>query len=535
VDKSLLRVTPQGRYDRHPLVHQFTEEKLAERPEECEASCEKHALYYQHLLYQQQDKLFGPHQKLACQTIDEDLENIRAAWPWLAKERAGELANVSEVMAQYFDTRGFYQAGLDFFAGSVANLETVALRHRGSLGDAFIHQAWFHYRLARYTEAFHLAQRGLKLTSFPRDCIAVLTGHNTVASSADASGNFVEARRHFKKQLRRVKEAKEQGYLPENLANTALGATLGNTASLEVAMGNYARAKAYYERALSLNRKVGIKSNTAHNLISLAELLLLTGKPSEAVALLQEGLSIVEELGEKSTLVWLLNTLALAHLELGDLKRAQESADQALAAAGDAEGLSYLAYALLMQGRVAAKRGDPQGEAHFLQALERFWRCQQLPLVLRILAHLAEFWLQQGRTSEATSILDVVLNHPATEQATREHARHLLEAGKGLQLEGRTMSFDEAVAYALKDEESPQGTLEANEVMASRHPCAGGLTVREAQVLRLVADGKSNREIALELNLSEKTVARHMENIFNKLGVSSRAAAAAFAVREGIA
>jgi DNA-binding CsgD family transcriptional regulator len=56
-----------------------------------------------------------------------------------------------------------------------------------------------------------------------------------------------------------------------------------------------------------------------------------------------------------------------------------------------------------------------------------------------------------------------------------------------------------------------------------------GLTPREAEVLRLVAAGRSNREIAAELVISEHTVARHIQNIFAKLGVSSRTAASAFA------
>jgi len=58
---------------------------------------------------------------------------------------------------------------------------------------------------------------------------------------------------------------------------------------------------------------------------------------------------------------------------------------------------------------------------------------------------------------------------------------------------------------------------------------AGGLSEREAQVLRLIAAGKTNRAIADELYISEKTVARHVSNIFNKLGVSSRAGATALA------
>lgn len=56
-----------------------------------------------------------------------------------------------------------------------------------------------------------------------------------------------------------------------------------------------------------------------------------------------------------------------------------------------------------------------------------------------------------------------------------------------------------------------------------------GLTPRELEVLRLVAAGSSNREIAVMLVISEHTVARHLQNIFAKLGVSSRTAAGAFA------
>jgi DNA-binding CsgD family transcriptional regulator len=62
-----------------------------------------------------------------------------------------------------------------------------------------------------------------------------------------------------------------------------------------------------------------------------------------------------------------------------------------------------------------------------------------------------------------------------------------------------------------------------------------GLSLREAEVLRLVTEGKSNRQIAEELVLSEKTVANHLARIFTKTGTDNRAAAAAFAIRSGIA
>ena len=70
----------------------------------------------------------------------------------------------------------------------------------------------------------------------------------------------------------------------------------------------------------------------------------------------------------------------------------------------------------------------------------------------------------------------------------------------------------------------------------ARHAAdAGPLTARETEVVRLVSAGLSNRKIAAELFISEKTVARHLSNIFTKLGLTSRAAVTAYAYQHGLA
>ena len=95
-----------------------------------------------------------------------------------------------------------------------------------------------------------------------------------------------------------------------------------------------------------------------------------------------------------------------------------------------------------------------------------------------------------------------------------------------LELDAAAAVFDELGA-----------TLDAAEVAASARAAAlpGGLSAREAEVLALVAAGRTNREIAAALVLSPKTVARHLSNIFAKLGVSSRTQAAAYAFEHGLA
>jgi DNA-binding NarL/FixJ family response regulator len=61
-----------------------------------------------------------------------------------------------------------------------------------------------------------------------------------------------------------------------------------------------------------------------------------------------------------------------------------------------------------------------------------------------------------------------------------------------------------------------------------------GLTAREAEVLRLVASGWTSRQVASHLSLSPRTVSQHLRSIYNKLGVSTRAAATRFAVAHGV-
>lgn len=102
------------------------------------------------------------------------------------------------------------------------------------------------------------------------------------------------------------------------------------------------------------------------------------------------------------------------------------------------------------------------------------------------------------------------------------------EAGAAMELDAARVVFaDLGAGQALAAAEA--------EWSAEPAPHPGGLSAREVEVLRLVAAGDTNREIAGELYLSEKTVERHLSNIFGKLGLSSRSAATAFAFRHGLA
>lgn len=118
----------------------------------------------------------------------------------------------------------------------------------------------------------------------------------------------------------------------------------------------------------------------------------------------------------------------------------------------------------------------------------------------------------------------------------------LAQGGRGSVTHARTL-FEQA--HALFEQLGMQGEAQALREQLEHlpgkspapyvHPLPAGLSEREVEVLRLIVAGKSNRQIADELILSERTVANHLAHIFNKTGSDNRAAAAAFAIRHGLA
>ena len=97
------------------------------------------------------------------------------------------------------------------------------------------------------------------------------------------------------------------------------------------------------------------------------------------------------------------------------------------------------------------------------------------------------------------------------------------------------MEFETAHQVFLELGAAPE--LARVDAMTRARPTAGGpdgLTAREVEVLQLVAAGLTNRAIAERLVISEKTVARHVSNIFTKLDLSSRSAATAYAYEHGL-
>ncbi len=139
------------------------------------------------------------------------------------------------------------------------------------------------------------------------------------------------------------------------------------------------------------------------------------------------------------------------------------------------------------------------------------------------------FLLASGEPSPAAAELSEARNAWQRLGAQYEVARTRLLLAKVLRALGDDQSAESEESAATRALDRMGAAPTGDSAPTTRGPAPSGLTAREVEVLRLVATGKSNAEIATTLTLSEKTVARHLSNIFTKLDVTSRTAAAAFA------
>jgi DNA-binding CsgD family transcriptional regulator len=182
---------------------------------------------------------------------------------------------------------------------------------------------------------------------------------------------------------------------------------------------------------------------------------------------------------------------------------------------GRANGVNYAR----LLGDAAALLGErAQALAYYQQALEVCATIGFRPEIA--LTHLGL----------ADLLLDDALI-PALSQREREQTRAEVLAHLDFAIdEFRAMGMQPALARALGLRER-QGPVTA---ARTRPVYPGGLSEREVEVLRLVAAGKSNQQIADALVISLNTVARHMGNVFAKLGVANRVEAASFAAKHGL-
>ncbi|MBW3620491.1 MAG: LuxR C-terminal-related transcriptional regulator [Actinobacteria bacterium] len=232
----------------------------------------------------------------------------------------------------------------------------------------------------------------------------------------------------------------------------------------------------------------------------LALLRLAAGRTGDAAAAIRREVDAAE--GDRVQRSRVLAAHVEIELAAGDLAAATAAVDELEGIAADFDSAYLDALADAARGTVQLAAGDA---AQACVVLRRAWRSWQS---LRAPYEAARVRILLARACRA-------LDDHDTAEMELDAARRVLE------------ELDAAPALAEVDELSRRPGPSAD--------APGGLTPRELEVLRLVATGATNREIADTLVISEKTVARHLSNMFTKLGLRTRAAATAWAYEHELA
>jgi ATP/maltotriose-dependent transcriptional regulator MalT len=228
--------------------------------------------------------------------------------------------------------------------------------------------------------------------------------------------------------------------------------------------------------------------------------------------------------------------LALLRASQGKLDTAVASIERAVAEAGSPAEKAML---LAAQVEILIQHGDRDGALVAAEELSAIAEQTEIDM------HLA--WAASGRASVALARSDPASALPGWREAVRRWQELDVPYEVGRSRFGLAMTLDGVGDDEAADIEcqaareiflalgATPDVRKVDTVRRSPSPVRPhGLTGREIEVLRLVATGASNRAIAEDLVLSERTVDRHVSNIFTKLGVSSRAAATALAIRNDL-
>jgi predicted ATPase/DNA-binding SARP family transcriptional activator len=417
-DKSLLRLSPSGRYDRQDLLYRYMREKLAEHPDERTEAEERHGRYFLQFLAKRGDEIIGPEGKAALGALDEELENIRAAWRWAVdRVRVEDIGQTVVQAAVFYDRRARFHEGFAAFAALTAALGEDEPSHHLTLGDALVRQGWFAMRLGQYAEARALAERGFAL--LPAGSPSAMHGLNAVANIAERTGGYQVAEGRFKQA---ITLAKKYGF------STRQADFLIHLASVLAALGRYKEAESRVDQAMVLYERVLYPVGKVFGLVEQGNLALATGRLEEAEAFFRQGLSLARNLGVQQRVPSLLQGLAEVAHARGAFQEALLLGKEELTLTRAEGDRSMEAASLYIAARSSAALGaDREALGQLQEGLSLVWPTGETPRLLEGLVCLAELRIKQGKADTAAPLLDLAMRHPATEHRFKALAARLTD------------------------------------------------------------------------------------------------------------
>jgi non-specific serine/threonine protein kinase len=361
----------------------------------------------------------------------------------------------------------------------------------------------------------------------------------------DAHGYLVEGRNWLEQALRQSDKLE----LPVRARLLFAASWLGHRQS------DFELAALRCRESLAITRELGDQVGTLNALLKLGWIALTQGQTGEALPLLEESLALARQIGHKYCLAAAYSYLGLVALLEQDYTRAVGLCEEGVALCRST-GIrnQFLGWALTGLGAVALFKFElERAKNYFLESSAELEKVGDRVIMgynllgLAVVALLQEqaedgvrlFGLAEALREQVGAPLLPVFRQPYAMAVN--YAASRLDPAKFAEVwhQGRYLPLSKGLAFeetrpALPPDATPlQLRAEAPQPGPAKYPA--GLTAREVEVLKLVAAGLSNAQIAHRLTLSPQTIGSYLRTIYNKLEVNSRSAATRFALEHNLA
>lgn len=561
IEHSLLRQVPGSgndpRYRMLETVREYARERL-DASDERDDLQRRHAAYFLAMAEAGGPGLTGPAQAAWLERQDHEKDNLRAALHWaVTKAETGVATRLGAVLWRFWERRRELiegRAQLEHILALAPSQASPAARCSVLTGAGVLAALEADYdRAARYS---HEALSGWRLLDNQQGVARALLCLTTVARYRD---DYATAEIIGQEALAAFRSLDNRWGLGHVLAN------LGMVAWVQ---GDHATGTARYEEALRHLRAVGDTSGVFAVVLELGKGASDAGDLERATTLLGECLTLSEEMGDGASLGETLTELGVVAHRRKDHARAADLLMRAAALAQEHGDRRQLAWVTSHRGNVAvATRNVGIAAAHYAEALTLFRSMDNRVGVTQCIEAIARCAAMCGRALQAIRLFGSCAASfgaiGATPPPDRDPAANAESLKAEIAPEAFTNAWDAGQALDPGDAATEALVLaadlikaghvdptqvaspEAMEAIASTPSppetdvpssvSALGLTPREIEVLRLLAEGMSDREIAASLSISERTAGNHVQHAMQKIGVESRTAAAVFAVRHHLA
>jgi predicted ATPase/DNA-binding CsgD family transcriptional regulator len=546
LDKSLLQqVGTEGEEARLLMLQTIREYGLEwlESLGELEVTRTAHAEYYLRLSEEAEPQLRGAEHGRWMAQLQREQENLRAALGFLLEQahaqqevsQAERAVRLCVALSWFWEVYGSGREGLHFLMRALAERANVEAALRAK---ALYETASLAFMYARHLPLEQMTEESLTIYQELGDPVGIANSLSLLGTIDRIRSQFAQAQAHLQEAADRFQELGDRWRKGQCYTEWARVATEA---------GQYEQAQALLSESLQLYQELGDPQRLGWVGYLQARLLFVWQQNLPlALHLTEQSLADFQKLVDTPFRAFPLGLLGLMQLEQGELEAARPLLEDSVVICEQKGGVTEAVHFTLGLARLCAWQDDAatarrlyreglhmlmefnvykEGIAASLEGLAALEAGQGTP------RQAAWLWGAAHALRETIGAPMYPISRAGYEQAIAQASAQLSEqAFRAAWAEGQLMIPEQALAaleQAMLPSALPPGSATAPPLQPPSAPF--GLTAREVEVLRLLAQGLSDAQIAEQLVISPRTVNHHTTSLYSKLGVSSRAAATRFA------